>query len=67
MLESEGALESKGTCAQTKMAPQYCDAIFSPKPKSDDQNFTVMPEYTVDSVQVLLLIPGAILQSPLVL
>jgi hypothetical protein len=48
------------------MAPQYCDAIFSPKPKSDDQNFTVIPEYTVDSVQLPLLIVGEMLHTVLV-
>ena len=58
-------LESKGTGAQAKMAPQYCDAIFSPKPKSDDQNFTVIPEYTVDSVQLPLLIVGEMLHTVL--
>jgi|HubBroStandDraft_6_1064221.scaffolds.fasta_scaffold222833_2 hypothetical protein len=59
-------LESKGTDAQTKMAPQHCSAIFSPKPKSDDQNFTVIPEYTVDSVQLPLLIVGEMLHTVLV-
>jgi hypothetical protein len=38
-----------------------------PKLKSDDQNFTVIPEYTVDSVQLPLLIVGEILHTVLVL